>query len=192
MTRIHQSKAGAAPEVVVLLSGGIDSATCLDFYLEFGRQPCGLFVDYQQLARDQELKAAQSISKHYGVPLYSSKWSGRSSKTVGVVPARNAFLLIAALMERPPTATVIAMGIHAGTEYPDCSPGFVAKMRALFDLYAGGSVQVAAPFLDWSKSEIWAHAKTRGVPVNLTYSCEAGSNSPCGECLSCRDRMAFA
>jgi 7-cyano-7-deazaguanine synthase len=79
---------------------------------------------------------------------------------------------------------VIGIGIHAGTEYPDCSPAFVDAMQRLLDVYSGGEVQLDAPFLSWSKPEIWEYARRLGVPLDATYSCEFGPR-PCGQCLSC-------
>lgn len=192
MTMPSKVKTPVPPEVMVLVSGGLDSAVCLDFYLDLGRPVGAFFVNYDQPARDQELNAAKEVSSHYGVPFFCVRWSGLVPKTVGKIPARNAFLLTAALMESSPTVTSIALGIHAGTAYSDCSPEFVRKMQGVFDIYTNGAIQVAAPVLDWTKQEIWTHAKSRKIPIHLTYSCEAGGDTPCGKCMSCQDRLAFA
>lgn len=181
----------ASPEVLVLLSGGLDSAACLSFYKDLGRPICGLFVDYQQLATNRESRAAKAIADYYDIFLYTARWSGQSQKRAGMIAARNAFLLTAALMERPEQVTTIALGIHAGTQYADCSPEFVRRMQSTFDIYSGKTVRIAAPFGDWTKADIWAYALSKNVPVDLTYSCEAGANQPCGKCLSCLDRMGL-
>jgi 7-cyano-7-deazaguanine synthase len=178
------------PEVLVLLSGGIDSAACLDFYLDLGRAPCALFVDHGQPAATHEERAARAMASHYGVPIACLKLKGARPKSSGLISGRNAFLMIAALMERPPSVSVIATGIHAGTGYSDCSKDFVARMQALLDVYAEG-VQVAAPFLDWAKPDVIEYCFLRGVPIDLTYSCERGLVPPCGSCLSCMDREAL-
>lgn len=181
----------ASPEVLVLLSGGLDSAACLSFYIDLGRPTCGFFIDYQQPAANREGRAAKAIADYYDVFLYTAKWSGQSKKRSGLVAARNAFLLTAALMERPEQVTTIASGIHAGTQYADCSPEFVSRMQSTFDIYSGGAVHIATPFEDWTKADIWAYALSKNVPVDITYSCEAGSNHPCGKCLSCLDRIGL-
>lgn len=188
---VQKSDEIALPEVLVLLSGGLDSAACLNFYIDLSRPTCGLFIDYQQPAANREGCAAKAIADYYDVFLYTAKWSGQSKKQSGIVAARNAFLLTAALMERPEQVTTIALGIHAGTQYADCSPEFVSRMQATFDIYSGGVVHIATPFEDWTKADIWAYALSRNVPVDLTYSCEAGPNHPCGKCLSCLDRMGL-
>jgi 7-cyano-7-deazaguanine synthase len=47
---------------------------------------------------------------------------------------------------------------------------------------------LGAPFATWTKQDIIAYCRTRNVPVHLTYSCERGTEPPCGTCLSCKDR----
>lgn len=180
----------ASSEVLVLLSGGLDSAACLSFYISLGRPTCGLFIDYQQPAANREGSAAKAIADYYDIFLYTAKWSGQSKKRSGIITARNAFLLTAALMERPKQVTTIALGIHAGTQYADCSPEFVSRMQSTFDIYSGGVVHIATPFESWTKADIWAYALSENVPVDITYSCEAGPH-PCGKCLSCLDRIGL-
>jgi 7-cyano-7-deazaguanine synthase len=175
-------------EVLVLLSGGIDSTACLDFYKELGRRPFALFVDYGQLAARMEADAAKAITAYYSVPLISSTWQGYQTKHDGLIPGRNCFIISAALMERPNSVSLIALGVHAGTDYPDCSQPFLEAMRAVLELSENHSVQLATPFAAWTKQDIIAYCRIRDVPVHLTYSCERGTEPPCGACLSCKDR----
>ena len=174
-------------EVLVLLSGGIDSAACLDFYLDLGRTPCALFVDYGQLAAQPELRAALAVADYYSVPIMCLRCEGASSKSTGLISGRNAFLVSAALLECPKSVKVIAAGIHSGTDYSDCSGNFVDKMQAVLDVYDEAGMQFAAPFLDWNKAHLIKYCLMRDVPLELTYSCERGF-PPCGKCLSCKDR----
>jgi 7-cyano-7-deazaguanine synthase len=176
------------PEVMVLLSGGIDSTACLDFYVEIGRPPCGLFIDYGQPAAAQEIRSARAVARHYSIPLLHLKLQGQMPKTVGLIPGRNCFLISTALMEHPPSVSVIAIGIHSGTGYADCSESFLARMQAAIDLLEPPRVYLAAPFITWMKAEIYAYCYQRRVPIDLTYSCEQGGPHPCGQCLSCKDR----
>ena len=178
-------------EVLILLSGGVDSAACVRFYLEIGRLPAAIFVDYGQPAREREASAASDIAKYYGLPFRTAQWRGSRPKTVGDIPGRNAFLLSAALMERVHQEQVITIGIHSGTAYADCSHAFVERMQALYDLYTNGEVRIAAPFESWSKADVWTYALAHDVPVQLSYSCEASSESPCGVCESCKDRESL-
>ncbi len=178
------------PEVCVLLSGGIDSTTCLAFYIEIGRQCSAMFIDHQHPAAQREARAAQQVADHYQVSLTKLGCVGGTLKRSGLIPGRNAFLLTSAFMERPPTVTTIAMGIHSGTSYRDCSPQFVEQMNSVFSLCSDGKVSIGTPFLHWTKAEIWSFCRTRQVPLELTWSCEDSAEIPCGKCLSCLDREA--
>ena len=92
-----------------------------------------------------------------------------------------------ALLAKWPFVGTIVLGIHAGSRYPDCSPAFISVMQSALDLYTRGTVQLLAPFLEWTKRDIVAFAEASGVPVHLTYSCELGRDQPCGACPSCSD-----
>jgi len=173
--------------VWILLSGGIDSAACVAFYLEENFFVQCLFIDYGQTAAKREALSARVIAKRYNVSLSSIKWSGLRMKNAGFISGRNAFLLLAALMEIPKDAGILAIGVHSGTNYYDCSPAFFHKMQSIFDSYTKGIIQIGTPFLKWTKRDIWSFCKSKKVPVELTYSCELGLEQPCGKCLSCHD-----
>ncbi len=177
----------AEPEVLVLLSGWIDSTACLDFYLQLGRPPCGLFIDYGQVAAASEWQAACAVADFYDIPVNRIRWEGAKSKGDGLILGRNAALLTTALMEKPQSVCVLAAGIHSGTGYADCTDEFREKIQTILDIYEEPSVQFAAPFLSWTKAEIVEYCLLRRVPLDLTYSCERGVVQ-CGSCLSCQDR----
>ena len=178
-------------EVLVLLSGGIDSSACLQFYGEIGRPPAALFVDYGQAAAPLEAAAAQSVAAYYSVPFLSLKWSGYQTKHAGLIPGRNSFLISAAVMERPLSVSIIAIGVHSGTGYPDCTQSFLDAMQGALSVSENHSLQLAAPFSSWTKPDIIDYCRLRNVPLELTYSCERGTEPPCGGCLSCKDRSSF-
>lgn len=117
--------------------------------------------------------------------------TGYENLAGGYVLGRNAFLLHVALMAFSHPAGIIALGIHSGTRYVDCTAGFLRHMQASFDLYADGRIRVDAPFLNWSKREIWEFCRKIGAPLELTYSCENGADQPCGKCASCQDLEAL-
>jgi 7-cyano-7-deazaguanine synthase len=178
--------------VLVLLSGGIDSAACLDFYLSQGHSVEALHFSYGQLAASNERKAAEGIAVFYGAQLRIVEFS-RLAETaaIGYVRGRNALFVHAALFWCPFAAGLIATGIHAGTRYVDCSPRFTSVMQDSLNLYCDGAIQIAAPFVEWNKQQIVDYCRTRGVPLATTYSCEAGTPAPCGRCLSCEDRKTL-
>lgn len=171
------------------MSGGIDSTAVARFHVEAASPSVvGLFVDYGQPPAQREFEAADAVTKYLGVPLRFLQVRGATRKTAGLIFGRNAFLLSVALLESNPDTSIISIGVHAGTSYRDCSPGFIRLMQHLADLYSGGTVQISAPFLHWTKTQIWAYFVERGLPLQLTSSCELGESTPCGNCLSCVDR----
>jgi 7-cyano-7-deazaguanine synthase len=173
---------------LVLASGGLDSSTLIALAISTGARPRSLFVDYGQPSAAAEERAASRVSTALGVELQIVRYLG-SPFSHGEIPGRNAILVHLALMELRAAGTVM-IGIHAGTSYVDCSPAFVEVMRRSFDFHSGGKLQLAVPFVEWTKKQIFQLACELGVPINETYSCEAG-NIPCGSCLSCLDRRSL-
>ena len=176
---------------VVLLSGGIDSAACVRYYLDLGFQLTGLFIDYGQRARNNEGASAVQVANYYDIPLDRVSLSTVKHFGPGEIRGRNAFLIIAALLYYPQFKGILSLGIHSGTPYYDCSQQFISDITTIIDAYAGGEVRIDAPFLAWDKSMIYAYCKEKGVPIHLTYSCESGTDPPCGKCSSCKDREAL-
>ena len=187
-TRDRVPRSISPPCAWVLLSGGIDSATCVAFYLRAGFSVQCLHVDFGQLASRAESVASKRIASHFGVSLTILRWTASDRMQLGEIVGRNVFLVSGAVMEIGRRHGILAMGIHAGTPYYDCSPDFVSAMQVILDGYTGGTVLMGTPFLKWSKNEVFAYAKTQGVPFHLTYSCEQDSTAPCQKCRSCQDR----
>lgn len=180
---------GGRPEdgpVLVLLSGGVDSAACVDLYQARGREVAGLFVDYGQAARRAEHAAAGAVAAHYGIGLRCLELRAGREAGPGLVPGRNGFLVFAALLDGAHAGT-ISLGVHAGTAYYDCSPAFIDHMDQVVRACSGGAAGVEAPLVHWHKHQIWEYARDHGVPVHLAWSCEAGGDSACGVCPSCGD-----
>jgi 7-cyano-7-deazaguanine synthase len=173
---------------LILLSGGIDSAACLAFHSGKGKRAHTLFIDYGQPAARYERASARRISKHFGARHKELKLTGLSIPKVGEITGRNLLLLACAFTSAGEEPGLISIGIHAGTTYADCTPGFIEDTQQTLDTCVGGTVRVHAPFLRWSKDEVFQFALEQGVPVEQTYSCERGSRSGCGRCHSCIDR----
>ena len=174
---------------LVLVSGGVDSSTLLWLCTEQGIEPSALFVDYGQAAAQSEGAAVTRLCSGLRTPWRHVRYSG-SKFSAGEIRGRNAYLLHTALMEFPTQAGVVALGIHAGTGYDDCSPEFIDAMQRSYQLHTGGAITIAAPFLHWTKHHVYNLATQLGVPFAQTYSCEA-ANSPCNQCRSCIDRRSF-
>jgi 7-cyano-7-deazaguanine synthase len=173
--------------VLVLLSGGIDSSACISYYISQQFSVSGLFVDYGQAAAAPESKAARAVSRYYDIPLDVIKVVGGKKWEMGCVPGRNAFLLFTALINFKWKNGLVAIGIHSGTNYWDCSDEFVKRMQEIFEAYTTQCICIDAPFLKWNKRNIWDYCIKEKVPVDLTFSCELGLKQPCGQCLSCKD-----
>lgn len=174
-------------QCVVLVSGGIDSTACIDFYKRQQFAVSGLHVTYGQPAARHESSAAEAVARHYGISLAVIRLMGACPKSDAEILGRNTLLIFAALMELNACSGMIAIGIHSGTPYYDCSSSFLSTIQTIVDGQCGGRVRVVAPFLEWTKKDIWGYCHERGVPIELTYSCERGLDQPCGVCFSCRD-----
>ncbi len=181
---------GAAPEILVLLSGGIDSAACVDFYRKLHRPVCALHVQYGQPSGAQERRAAERIAAHYNLPLHVRRLALASVKSQGEIRGRNAFLVLTAVMECPASIRAIALGIHLGTGYADCSGDFLSALNRLMQTH-GYALEVLAPFVSWHKEDVLSYCVRRRVPLHLTYSCEEGGDVPCTRCRSCLDRRGI-
>jgi 7-cyano-7-deazaguanine synthase len=178
-----------SPPVIVLLSGGMDSAAVVAHYRAARQAVAALHVDYGQPARVSEWAAARRVATHYKTPVSRVSTSASFVASHGEFPCRNAFLVALAAGRLVRAPHVIALGIHADSPYYDCSSAFVADMQRILDGQFGGVVQLAAPFLSATKPEIYAWSRVHRVPLGLTYSCERRSRRPCGVCASCRDRQ---
>jgi 7-cyano-7-deazaguanine synthase len=184
------SARGGRTDCLVLLSGGIDSAGCLSFYRRLNCPVAGIFVDYGQPASLREQVSARALAHHYKIRLREISCSGFKVPP-DEIPGRNAFLLFTALMAARSRPAIIALGIHAGTSYFDCSQAFATAADRLLREYTNGTTSLGTPFLRWTKPTVVAFCRERRVPLQLTWSCERGSVRSCGRCRSCQDRRAL-
>jgi len=176
---------------IVLFSGGIDSTACVKYYLTLGYRVRGVFVDYGQAASGMEFKSASRIASHYQIDFHRLVCDFGIHYREGEIRGRNALLVLAALVSHPEFSGVIALGIHSGTSYYDCSESFVSGINKIVAECTRGIVAVDAPFLNWTKMMIYEYCKEQEIPIHLTYSCEAGTEEPCGGCRSCLDRSVL-
>jgi 7-cyano-7-deazaguanine synthase len=174
---------------IVLFSGGVDSGACAHYLAREKHEVHPLFVDYGQRAAIPEATAAHELSRALGLTLHTAKFSTAHSFGAGEIKGRNAFLVFSAILSTVYVEPCnIALGIHAGTPYYDCTSAFIESIDRLVAEQSDGSVRVVAPFLSWSKRNVYEYFVESKLPIELTYSCEAGEVPSCGLCLSCRDR----
>lgn len=169
----------------VLLSGGVDSALVAGLLADAGVPASALFVDYGQPAGVAEQAASRAVAAHLTLPWRKITVTGLAVPAAGEIAGRNDLLLATAAAAAP--GCDLAVGVHAGTGYADCSPAHRDAWQALLDRQHAGTVRILAPLLDLSKGEVLALAADSGIPFALTHSCEAGDR-PCGGCRSCLDR----
>jgi len=205
-------------KVIVLLSGGMDSATLLWLARRDFDRVWAISFDYGhrhkiELKYAKELASIAGVEEHIIVemPVYRSiKGSALIDESVDVpsgeypeneppittVPMRNLnFLAIAAAFADAYEIDHIGIGVHAlDTPYPDCRPEFITSAEAAINassvLTAKNKlrIHVWAPFLGMTKRDIALLGRELGVPYEKTYSCYRGTEPPCGECPTCRQR----
>jgi 7-cyano-7-deazaguanine synthase len=178
-------------EAAVLLSGGIDSAACAHLLKGQGYSVRGVFIDFGQAAVEQERKAVSELAMALGIEVGTITTRSDAGFGSGELIGRNAFLVLAAIFLARTHRGLLALGIHAGTPYFDCSPLFLSRIKQLAAEHTSGELVVVAPFIDWEKPQIFEYFKQSGLPLAATYSCESGTMPPCGSCASCRDREAL-
>jgi 7-cyano-7-deazaguanine synthase len=208
-----------AKRAIVLLSGGLDSATVLAIARARGFECYALSVHYGQrhsaeLAAARQVAVALGAREHriMGVDLAGIGGSALTdagiaipeSPTTGIpityVPARNTLLLSLALgWAEIVGAADIFVGVNAVdySGYPDCRPAFIEAFENLARLATKAGVegtlfQIQAPLIDMSKADIIARGTELGVDFAVTVSCyQAGPDgAACGKCDSCRLRAA--
>lgn len=176
---------------LILMSGGVDSYACAHFMLNEGFEVTGLFINHGQLAASNEALALKKISSFLKIPITKINISGGPDFGIGELVGRNAFLINAALFLSKPKSGLISIGIHGGTSYYDCSSDFLEKINDLIGEQTNGMVKIFAPFVEWTKREIFEYVKFSNLDIALTYSCEKGIKNGCNECASCADRKAL-
>jgi 7-cyano-7-deazaguanine synthase len=203
---------------VVLLSGGLDSATVLAMAREQGFECYALSVDYGQ-RHHAELAAAQQVAQTLGarehrivsIDLTGFGGSALTDSSIAVpeqassgipptyVPARNTIMLSLALAwAEVLKAQDIFFGVNAVdySGYPDCRPEYVDAFERMANLATklaveGKPLTLHAPLLHMSKAEIIQQGVRLGVDYGLTVSCYQADEQgrACGRCDSCRLRL---
>jgi 7-cyano-7-deazaguanine synthase len=205
---------------VILLSGGLDSATVLAIARSEGRECLALSIVYGQ-RHNIELQAAQRVARAIGVAEhvvfpFDLRVFGASALTADIdvpkdtvdvpgipityVPARNTIFLALALgFAEARQASEIWLGVNAidYSGYPDCRPEFLDAFQQVIWTGTRSGVEhreprIVAPLVTMSKADIIRRGVSLGVDYSLTHSCydPAADGRACGHCDSCRLRSA--
>jgi 7-cyano-7-deazaguanine synthase len=203
---------------VVLLSGGLDSATCLAMARSLGFECYCLSFNYGQ-RHNAELQAAVRIADTLGaaghrvLDLGLAQFGGSALTDTSIpvptngvqpgipvtyVPARNTIMLSLALAWAEVLGSLdIFVGVNAVdySGYPDCRPEYIAAFETMANLATragveGHKLSIHAPLIALSKAEIIRTGTNLGVNYGLTVSCYQadGDGRACGVCDSCRLR----
>jgi 7-cyano-7-deazaguanine synthase len=205
-------------KAVVLLSGGLDSATTLAIAKSKGYACYALSVNYHQ-RHIAELEAAKKIAAQFKVDEHKTiemdlSWMLTSALTnpdlkvptelsthipITYVPARNTLMLTLALgWAEVIGAHDIFIGVNAVdySGYPDCRPEYMEQFQKMANLATksaveGQTIQLHTPLIDLSKEAIIAKGVGLGVNYSLTVSCYQADQAgrACGVCDSCRLRQ---
>ena len=211
--------AAAEPHAVVLLSGGLDSATALAIAREQGFACHALSVDYGQ-RHAAELVAARRVARGGGacaqrilrVDVAGSGGSALTERAIAVpespsegipvtyVPARNTIMLALALAWVEVLAArdvFIGVNVIDASGYPDCRPEFIESFGRLAALATRAGVEgrpcrIHTPLIGWTKAEIILEGTRLGVDYGQTVSCYQADaeGRACGRCDACRLRRA--
>ncbi len=203
------------PKAYVLLSGGIDSTTCLYMaYEQYRSDIAAVSVDYGQ-RHIREVECAENICENLGVPHTTIPLStpmrtmltdkGMSIPDItydeikGVsptyVPFRNGQLIsiLTGYAVQDEKAEVIYFGAHAedaaNWAYPDCTPEFIGAMANAVYIGTYRQIRLMTPFMWATKANIVAKGVSLGVPYKDTWSCYKGELLHCGACPTCYARF---
>ncbi|MCM3731067.1 7-cyano-7-deazaguanine synthase QueC [Fictibacillus nanhaiensis] len=204
-------------KAVIVLSGGLDSTTCMGIAKSEGYDLFPITFHYGQ-RHNREVQQAIEVARHYEVAdhrivdltfLKDIGGSALTDETVDVpteaeegipvtyVPARNMiFLALASAYAEVIGATAVYTGVSAVdySGYPDCRPEFIHSMEETINLatkagVTGQNIQVKTPLINLSKKETIEAGLLLNVPYELTTSCYNGKETACGQCDSCQLRL---
>lgn len=205
-------------QTVVVLSGGMDSATLLYHLQDAGHELKALSVNYGQ-KHVRELDSAARLCQHAGVEhkiadlrAISGFLAGNSlvdgdmavpeghyaeeSMKQTVVPNRNMIMLSVAIgWSVSLKFNAVAYAAHSGDHaiYPDCRAEFADAMQTAAQLCDWRPIELLRPFVELDKGDIAHRGSQLGVPFEFTWTCYNGREKHCGKCGACVERQeAFA
>jgi 7-cyano-7-deazaguanine synthase len=205
----YSIKCAALTRAIVLLSGGIDSATALYMTKQEGADIYTLNMVYTQTydseaEASKRLAAAAEVKEHISIylPFFKDierRYHPPTSEVISqaYIPARNiVFYGIAAAYAEALDGDKIVFGSNAddAKELPDAKPGFVQLVNELVRTgtrmgIEGRVVQFVNPLAKYGKTDVLKLAVKLEVPLEFTWSCYEDTETPCGKCRGCRTRM---
>ncbi|AHF06811.1 7-cyano-7-deazaguanine synthase QueC [Desulfitobacterium metallireducens] len=202
-------------KAVILLSGGLDSTTCMSVAHQEGYELYPISFNYGQ-RHQRELESAKAVASFYRVKehrIFEIDYVGGSALTdpsisvpayqeaegipVTYVPARNILFLSYALgYAEVLGAEAIFIGVSSidYSGYPDCRPEFIEAFQQVVKVGTkagvdGKAMTIRTPLIQLSKAATIQLAMANGAPLHLTTSCYQGGEKACGICDSCTLRL---
>ena len=202
---------------VILVSGGMDSATAVYEAIDRGYDPYLLHTSYGQATEAKERECAEALADRIEAPGFLHVETGHlaaigaSSLTddaidvgdadpdsdeipASYVPFRNANLLsMAVSYAEANDCEAVFIGAHSEdfSGYPDCRPAFFEAFQTVID--AGTKpdteIELVAPFVEWTKTDIAERGLELDVPYESTWSCYRDEAPACGTCDACAFRL---
>lgn len=186
--------------IVNLVSGGLDSTLVGVLAQEEGIQVYPLFIDYGQRAAQREWESCSLVHERLGLStptrvdlsgfgriIFSGLTSDKKNvKDDAFTPGRNLlFLLIGSAYASQVGASAVAIGLLSErySLFPDQRSSFIKQTERVVKAALGRTVRIVTPLFEFSKADVLKLAKERGI--RGTYSCHAGTDPPCGQCISC-------
>jgi len=170
---------------------------------EEGIRQFPLFIDYGQICKEQELKTCLAVHEKLGLPtpvvmnvsgfgnLISSGLTDRNKRINedAFLPGRNLLFLLAGsayAYQNNCTGVAIALLSEDSCIFPDQTSKFINETQELIALTMGRDIKITAPLIQFSKADVLKLAQKKHI--SGTYSCHAGTEKPCGICISCIER----
>ncbi|GEM_PF-4572653 len=190
----------------IMLSGGIDSAAAMHFFVEKGTQLRAIFIDFGQVAVASQLSCARKIARVYNVPFEVIDISGIKRSFIGYMEGNSVSMGFVGMVENCPAALFgiaatyallnnddgLILGVHDDDfsvlsslvqpkEYIKNYGESLAKLHnRKFEFYS--------PFFDMKKSDVISYAVKNGINIDNTWSCTNSAEMHCGECMECKLR----
>ena len=202
---------------VILVSGGMDSATAVYEAMDRGYEPYFFHTSYGQETENKERECAEALAEEVDAADFLHVETkhlaaiGASSLTddeidvaeadmesdeipTSYVPFRNVNLLsMATSYAEANDCSAVFIGAHSEdfSGYPDCRPAFFEAFQQVMDVGTKPETDISleAPFVEWSKTDIAERGLELDVPYEITWSCYRDEAPACGTCDACAFRL---
>lgn len=189
---------------VALVSGGVDSLVMCKLLTGQGEEVLPLFVDYGQLAAENEWEACKNVLgasdlpepekvdiSGYGKLIQSGITSGkRDLRSDAFLPGRNLlFLVVASSYALQKGMRNVAIGLlsEGGHLFPDQTQEFIVNANFAINSALGEPFTIITPLINFNKKDVVNLARKHNLPIKKTYSCHLGKEKYCEKCIACKE-----